>query len=118
MLDYFTAKAVVQLAFISQKGIFLNPLIARFGIPLDVTETSSCGIKPRTSLVALILKAKLIIWDEAPMLHRHCFESIDRGFRNVMKMVDKRNKDIPFGGKVVVFGGFWWRFQTDFSSNS
>jgi ATP-dependent DNA helicase PIF1 len=34
---------------------------SRFGIPLQVIETSSCGIKPKTPLVALILKAKLII---------------------------------------------------------
>jgi len=78
---------------------------SRFGIPLQVNETSSCGIKPKTPLAALIMKAKLIIWDEAPMLHRHCFEAVDRGFRDVLKIVDKRNKDIPFGGKVVVFGG-------------
>jgi len=78
---------------------------SRFGIPLQVNETSSCGVKPNTPLASLIMKAKLIIWDEAPMLHRHCFESVDRGFRDVLKMVDKRYKDIPFGGKVVVFGG-------------
>jgi len=78
---------------------------SRFGIPLQVHETSSCGIKPNTPLAALILRAKIIIWDEAPMLHSHCFEAVDRGFRDVLKIVDKRNKDIPFGGKVVVFGG-------------
>jgi len=78
---------------------------SRFGIPLQINETSSCGVKPNTPLAQLIMKAKLIIWDEAPMLHRHCFESVDRGFRDVMKSVDKRYKDIPFGGKVVVFGG-------------
>jgi ATP-dependent DNA helicase PIF1 len=39
------------------------------------------------------------------MLHRHCFESVDQGCRDVLKIVDKRNNDILFGGKVVVFGG-------------
>jgi len=38
------------------------------------------------------------------MMHRHCFEAVDRAFRNVMKEVDKKNKNILFGGKVVVFG--------------
>ncbi|AES94974.1 PIF1-like helicase [Medicago truncatula] len=50
-------------------------------------------------------QARLVIWDEAPMMHKFCFEAFDRSFRDVMKEVDKRNKYIPFGGKFVVFGG-------------
>jgi len=39
------------------------------------------------------------------MMHRHCFKAVDHSFRDVMKKVDKKFKHIPFGGKVVVFGG-------------
>jgi ATP-dependent DNA helicase PIF1 len=56
-------------------------------------------------LVSLIQKAKLIIWDEAPMMHNHCFEAVDWTLKNILKSVDKKNKNIPFGGKVVVLGG-------------
>jgi len=39
------------------------------------------------------------------MMHKHCFEAVDRSFRDILKLVNGRNKQIPFGGKVVVFGG-------------
>jgi len=39
------------------------------------------------------------------MMHYHCLEAVDRSFHDVMKKVDKKFKHIPFGGKVVVFGG-------------
>ncbi|XP_015078290.1 ATP-dependent DNA helicase PIF1-like [Solanum pennellii] len=47
----------------------------------------------------LTRQAKLIIWDEAPMAKRHIIETVDRSFRDIM------DKDVPFGGKIMVFGG-------------
>jgi ATP-dependent DNA helicase PIF1 len=73
---------------------------SRFGIPLNVDEYSTCEIRPRDPEAHLIRRAKLIIWDEAPMMHKHCFEAVDRTLKDIMK--DKR---FPFGGKVVVLGG-------------
>jgi len=78
---------------------------SRFCIPFNIDECSTCTIEPDSPLAKLIAKAKLIIWDEAPMMHKHCFEAVDRTFRDILKKVDSRNKHIPFGGKVVVFGG-------------
>ncbi|KAH9620971.1 hypothetical protein KSS87_023892 [Heliosperma pusillum] len=79
---------------------------SRFGIPLSVTENSTCPrIKPGSDLTELLRMAKLIIWDEAPMTHKHSFEALDRSLKDVMRVVDERNADEPFGGKVVVFGG-------------
>jgi len=49
----------------------------------------------------LVKEAKLIIWDEAPMMSKHCFESLDRTLRDFMNNLE----DKPFGGKVIVFGG-------------
>ncbi len=43
---------------------------------------------------------KVLIWDEAPMAHRHCFEAVSRLFQELHK-----NWDEPFGGVVCVFGG-------------
>jgi len=73
---------------------------SRFCIPLLINEFFTCTIEPDSPLGKLIVKANLIIWDEAPMIHRFCFEAVDRTFRDIMKEVT-----IPFGGKVVVFGG-------------
>ncbi|XP_072088230.1 uncharacterized protein [Arachis hypogaea] len=41
---------------------------SRFKIPLNITENSVCNIKPGSPQAMLMLKAKLIIWDEAPMV--------------------------------------------------
>jgi len=39
-------------------------------------------------LASLLKVARLIIWDEAPMTHRHVFEAVDRILRDLMKAVD------------------------------
>jgi len=78
---------------------------SRFCIPFNVDECSTCTIEPDSHLAILIAKAKLIIWDEAPMMRKHCFEAVDRSFRDILKAVNARNKHIPFSGKVLVFGG-------------
>ena len=43
--------------------------------------------------------ADLVIWDEAPMQHRHVVETVERSLRDV------RNSERPFGGLTFVFGG-------------
>ncbi|KAH9613206.1 hypothetical protein KSS87_004398 [Heliosperma pusillum] len=75
---------------------------SRFGNPLSVTENSTCPrIKPGSDVTELLRMAKLIIWDEAPMTHKHSFEALDRSLKDVMRVVDERNADEPFGGKVL-----------------
>jgi hypothetical protein len=51
---------------------------SRFEIPIVVDESSMCHIKRGTFLADLIVHSSLIIWDEAPMTHKHCFESLER----------------------------------------
>ncbi|XP_058733342.1 uncharacterized protein LOC131604948 [Vicia villosa] len=46
----------------------------------------------------------LIIWDEAPMANRFCFESLDKSLKDIMSGSPHASDKI-FGGKVVVFGG-------------
>ncbi|EOA22562.1 hypothetical protein CARUB_v10003223mg [Capsella rubella] len=74
---------------------------SRFAIPLVVDDYSLCKIKPNSDLANLIKEASLIIWDEAPMMSKFCFESLDRSFADIMG--NACNK--VFAGKVVVFGG-------------
>nr|KAJ0215911.1 hypothetical protein LSAT_V11C300113940 [Lactuca sativa] len=78
---------------------------SRFNIPINLTEDSFCKINPKSDLASLVRKASLIIWDEAPMVHTHAFEALDRTLKDILRFVDPKNSNIPFGGKVVVFGG-------------
>jgi hypothetical protein len=73
---------------------------SRFAIPINVDELSTCDIHSKDDLAELIRRAKLIIWDEAPMMHRYCFEAVDRTLKDIM-----HEDGYPFGGKVVVLGG-------------
>ncbi|XP_074318720.1 uncharacterized protein LOC141655544 [Silene latifolia] len=82
----------------------------RLGISLNVTENSTCPrIKPGSDLAELLIRAKLIIWDEVSMTHKHSLEVVDKSLKDVMRVVDVRNATLPFGGKVVVFGGDFWQ---------
>ena len=58
-----------------------------------------------TAAARLIRDAKLIAWDEAPMLNSKCYELVDAAFRDIMGQVDPMLEKLPFGGKVVIFGG-------------
>lgn len=72
---------------------------SRFKIPLQIDENSVCGVTKQSCLAELFKQSKLIIWDEAPMMHRRAIELVDQMLRDV------NNSSLPFGGKVVVLGG-------------
>uniref|UniRef100_A0A0D3E8T9 ATP-dependent DNA helicase n=1 Tax=Brassica oleracea var. oleracea TaxID=109376 RepID=A0A0D3E8T9_BRAOL len=50
---------------------------SRFGIPINPDEFSTCNIEQGSDKAEVIAKASLIIWDEAPMMNKHCFEALD-----------------------------------------
>jgi hypothetical protein len=70
-----------------------------FKIPIPCNEDSVCGFSKNSHLAELIRITDLVIWDEAPMQHRHVMETVDRHFRDV------RNSNKLFGGLTFVFGG-------------
>lgn len=72
---------------------------SRFKIPLNLNETSFCAIDKNSVDADLIRQTSLIIWDEVPMQHRYCAETVDRSLRDI------RNDERLFGGITVVFGG-------------
>ncbi|XP_057739820.1 uncharacterized protein LOC130956895 [Arachis stenosperma] len=76
-----------------------------FNIPIELTEETVCRIKKDSAKAEVVRLADLIIWDEAPMTNKLAFEALDRTLRDIMVSVSDRNKDLPFGGKVVVLGG-------------
>ncbi|KAF7812812.1 ATP-dependent DNA helicase PIF1 [Senna tora] len=61
---------------------------SRFAIPLNCNENSTCNIIQVSDLANILLHKKLIIWDEAPMTHKHYFEALDRSLRDIMQIQD------------------------------
>jgi len=74
---------------------------SRFKVPLHITAESICNIGKQTPLATLLRDARvrLLIIDEAPMLHKHVFECLDRTLQ------DLRSSSEPFGGLVVICAG-------------
>ena len=102
--NYFRGQAKIVLC-VASSGIASLLLTggrtshSRFSIPIKVDEVSTCFIPVQSVLGELIKNTNLIIWDEVPMQHKHCFETVDRTFRDV------RGKDSIFGGIPVILGG-------------
>ena len=86
-------------------GIAANLLLlgrtfhSRLKAPLSPTEESVFNIRGQSTLAELIRMAKLLMIDEATMLHRYQLEALDRTLRDVLE------DDRPFGGKTVVLSG-------------
>ncbi|XP_057452827.1 uncharacterized protein LOC130744679 [Lotus japonicus] len=74
---------------------------SRFSILISINEISTCNLRQGSPKAESLKKASLIIWDEAPMLNKHCFEALDRSLNDIMKTRSTYGYDIPFGGKVV-----------------
>ncbi|XP_071704660.1 uncharacterized protein [Rutidosis leptorrhynchoides] len=66
---------------------------SRFKLPIDLTDESICNINKNTQMVKLLESTDLIVWDEAPMNNKRCFEVLDRSPRDILG-----NKNSPFGG--------------------
>ena len=72
---------------------------SRLKVPIKLNEISMCVISKQTVLAKIIQRAKLLVWDDAPLTHRFAAECIDRSLRDLCSC------DLLFGGKVIVFGG-------------
>ncbi|XP_042988844.1 ATP-dependent DNA helicase PIF4-like [Carya illinoinensis] len=72
---------------------------SRFKIPLNADKSSTCNVSKQENLAKLLRLAKLIIWDEALMFTKHSIEALDKMLQDI------NDTDLPFGGKVIVFGG-------------
>ena len=72
---------------------------SRFKIPIPISETSTCNISRNSALANLIKNTAIIVWDEAPMIHKHVLECVHRTLCDITQI------DKPFGGKVVLLGG-------------
>ncbi|KAK9100769.1 hypothetical protein Scep_024199 [Stephania cephalantha] len=72
---------------------------SRFKLPINLDGIRTCNVSKQSMLAKLLLKTHLVIWDEAPMSNKQHIEALDSMLRDVT------DKDIPFGGKEIVFGG-------------
>ncbi|KAF1881965.1 hypothetical protein Lal_00038609 [Lupinus albus] len=63
-----------------------------YGVTIPSLENFGCNIYQGSELADLLKQTKLIIWDEAPIAHKFCFEALDRRLTDLM-------------GKVVIIGG-------------
>lgn len=69
---------------------------SRFKIGIDKASTSTCRIPVQSDLAELLRRAALIVWDEAPMMHRYVFEALNRTLSSLL------SSEEPFGEKVVL----------------
>ncbi|XP_058747027.1 uncharacterized protein LOC131620017 [Vicia villosa] len=76
---------------------------SKFKIPVPTLDNSTCNIDKDAEHSQLFEATNFIIWDEAPMAHKTCFEALDKTLKDVMGKKDLANT--IFDGKVVVFGG-------------
>ncbi|XP_052164729.1 uncharacterized protein LOC127781722 [Oryza glaberrima] len=72
---------------------------SRFKIPIKLAHNSMCNFTKQSGTTDLLRRASLIIWDEAAMTKRQAVETLDRSLQDIM------DNTLPFGGKVIVFGG-------------
>ncbi|KAI5402012.1 hypothetical protein KIW84_066465 [Lathyrus oleraceus] len=72
---------------------------SKFKIPVPTLDNSTCNINKDTDHSQLLEATDVIIWDEAPMSHRHCFETLDKTLKDVMSK--KGFQNAIFGGKVL-----------------
>lgn len=70
-----------------------------FQLPLKPDSLATCTFTKGSKTGILLKHSAIIIWDEAPMTHRYQFEAVDRSLKDLM------GSDLPFGGKIIVFGG-------------
>jgi ATP-dependent DNA helicase PIF1 len=70
-----------------------------FKIPIPTYENSTCNIPKGGDLHGVLMHTGIIIWDEAPMQHKHAIEAVDHTLRDVLE------KNILFGGITVLFRG-------------
>lgn len=78
-----------------------------FGIPINLANDSMSSLSLERNGAKLLRSARLILWDEAPMAHRYGIELVDRLLRDIMgaPLHNRHLQSVPFGGKVVLFGG-------------
>jgi len=65
---------------------------SRFKIPIaGLCGSFACYVPLNSPQVALIRAAHLIVWDGAPMAHKHVFEAVNRTFKVFLLLMKVKN---------------------------
>ena len=70
-----------------------------FKVPVPCHENSSCALSSTDPYADFLRSVSCFIIDEISTMEIEVFDAIDRLLRDLM------GNDVPFGGKVIVFGG-------------
>lgn len=70
-----------------------------FKLPLNLNEYATCDVTPNSDTGKLLSNCSIIVWDEAPMMHKHGFEALNRS------MQDIRKNNSLMGGVLVILAG-------------
>jgi len=70
-----------------------------FKISIPCHESSICNIPKTSEHADLIHMTDLVIWNKAPMQHKHVIETVNYIFKDLC------DSQKPFGGITFVFGG-------------
>ena len=77
-------------------------LHSRCGVPINITEHSTCNFTKLDATGKLMKDTKILIIDEVSMGHKYIFEALDRTLRFV-----RDREDQPFGELTVLFSADW-----------
>ena len=58
---------------------------SQFKIHIPIQPHSTCNIPKNSALATLIKGTSVIIWDEAPMMHKQVFECLHRSLCDIME---------------------------------
>ena len=101
----------LEVAATATSGIAANLLYLgrtahnRFKIPVDdINRLSTCNVARQSDTAKFLSNISLAIIDEGPMLHRSCYEAIDRTMGDISNKEDQHKKS---GGKIVFISGDW-----------
>ena len=72
----------------------------QFKVPINITTESMCNISKQSKMASFLRDVLLIIIDEASMLDKLCYETLDRTLKDLTDFPDTK-----FGGKIVLLSG-------------
>lgn len=74
-----------------------------FKLPLNLNdnENATCNVTPNSDVGKLLKNCSVIVWDEAPMVHKHGFEALNRCLQDIRK-----NNKIMGNVLVILAGDF------------
>ena len=103
----YTKKTNFVCRIYQNSGFFLSKnctSYSQFGILIKHDEHSIFVIKKNSSQNRFFIEIDLIVWNEVSMQHKHCFEIVNKLFKNLHFDFDESAKFRPlFDGVLIVF---------------